>query len=119
MKTYNKIIFFTLAACLIAIGLVKAGYFCGPNDSLYMETRSGWKWLEATLSNDSAQHYKRVYVQSGNNGSYSWWVKPEDHSVTHKENAGLFDKDYAFANPCWKLSPNGEMICRIKSIPEA
>lgn len=44
-------------------------------------------YTEGTASNryDSPAYQKRVYVRSGENGSYSEWVSSGRHSITHKD----------------------------------
>lgn len=112
MKKYLTVIFCAALISIAGFTAVKAGYFTGPNNSLYVEVTGGWNWSKGTLSNDSEQHYKKIYVQLGNQGSWSSLVSPSTHSVSQKDTKGLFEKDYAFVNPCWKTSSDGNLICR-------
>ena len=114
MKRYLIAICCVTIVSVIGIAVVKAGYYTGPNNSLYVEVDFGWLSMTGTLSNDSAQHYKLIYVQYGSEGTWSGIVNPEVHSVSQTDKKDLFEINDAFANPCWRdgsLEP-GSMTCR-------
>lgn len=112
MKKYLTVICCAVFLSVAGFITVRAGYYTGPNNSLYAEATSGWNWLEGKLSNDSAQYYKQVYVQLGNEGSWSSLASPSTHSVSKRDTQGLFERDYAFMNPCWKVNSTANLSCR-------
>ena len=112
MKKYLTIVCCAMLISAVGFVAVKAGYYTGPNNSLYVTATAGWNWLEGTLANDSAQHYKKIFVQDGNEGTWSDLVPPTTHSVTHRDKRGLFDKDYSMMNPCWKVNASDPLSCR-------
>lgn len=96
----------------MGVFIVKAGYYTGPNNSLYADATAGWNWLEGSLANDSEQHYKQIYVQDGDEGSWSDLVSPSTHSVSHRDYRGLFDTQYSMMKPCWKVNASDSLTCR-------
>ena len=116
MKRYLIAICCVTVVSVIGIAAVKAGYYTGPNNSLYVdvvfESNSS---MTGTIYNDTARHHKQIYVQYGKSGSWSIIVDPDVHSVSQTDKKGfLFDSDDAFTNPCWRdgsLEP-GSMTCR-------
>ena len=115
MKKYLTVICCAVFLSVAGFVAVRAAYYTGPRNSLYVETRTGWLWSEGTLSNDSEQHHKKLYVQVGNEGSRSTLVDPSVHSVTHKDSKGLFEKDFAMINPCWKDKPIDPLVCKFEN----
>lgn len=112
MKKYLIAVCGTFLLSMAGLILVKAGYYTGPNNSLYVSTNTGWLWLEATLSNNTEEHWKTVYVQEGDEGSWSAFVEPSVHSVTHRDSRGILESQYSYVNPCWKFSEYGSRSCR-------
>ena len=112
MKKYLTIICCAMLLSIVGFTVVRAGYYTGPNNSLYVTTAVGSNWLEGTLSNDTAQHYKKIYVQAGSEGSWSALVPPTTHSVTQRDTKRLFDRDYLMVNPCWKVNESDPLSCR-------
>ena len=116
MKRYLIAICCVTIVSVIGIAAVKARYYTGPNNSLYVdvvfESNSS---MTGTLHNDSAQHYKQIYVQYGNEGKLSNLAQPAEHYVSETDKRGLlFDSDTAFTNPCWRDGSieSGPMTCR-------
>lgn len=112
MKKYLFVVFGAFLISIAGIVNAKAGYFTGPNNSLYVDVVGGSNWIEGTLSNDSAQHYKQIYVQLGGEGTWSDLVTPNTHSVTQRDYRKLFDKDYSKVVHCWKVNKNDALSCR-------
>lgn len=108
MKKRIMVTVVTLTAALALSSTVFAGYFFGPGNAFYMEAAAGTglqgKWVEGTMSVANAEGYlysKRVWAQSGAEGSYSAWYGPSIHSVTHRD-YGSFTNDYALVRGEWK-----------------
>lgn len=112
MKKYLAVICCATLLSLVGFVAVKAGYYTGPNNSLYVTANAGVLWIEGTLANDSAQHYKKIYAQAGTQGSWSSLVAPSVHSVTQKDTRAIWEEDIAFLNPCWKVSSSDVLTCR-------
>lgn len=112
MKKYLAVICCAVLLSVAGFITVKAGYFTGPNNSLYVTANGGWLWIEGTLSNDSAQHYKQIYAQIGNSGSWSILVERTTHSVTQRDTRGMFETDDSFLRPCWKVNKGDSLTCR-------
>ncbi|MEG2322108.1 MAG: hypothetical protein RSB71_01280 [Bacilli bacterium] len=111
MKKYLAVICCGLFLLIAGYITVKAGYYVGPNNSLYVSSKAGWLWLEGTISNDSAQHYKQMFTQNGNQGSWSAIVAPSVHEVTQKDSRAIWEPDTAFLRPCWKVNAGDSMTC--------
>lgn len=116
MKRYLIAICCVTIVSVIGIAAVKAGYYTGPNNSLYVDIVFGSSTsMTGTIYNDTARHHKQIYVQYGNEGKWSEEVGPNVHHVSVTDKKGLlFDSDDAFTNPCWRdgsLEP-GPMTCR-------
>lgn len=108
MKKQIMMTVVTLAVALVATSTVLAGYYFGPGNAFYMEAAAGvglqGKWVEGTMSSANAEGYlysKRVWAQSGAEGSYSAWHGPSIYSVTHRD-YGSFTNDYAAVKGEWK-----------------
>ena len=104
MKKYLGVICcIALISSIAGVVVARAGYYTGPNNSLYMSANAGTLWVEGTLANDSARHYKQVYAQAGKQGSWSKMVEPSVHSVTQRDSRGVFEPDNAYLKTCWKV----------------
>lgn len=106
MKKYITSISFMVFFLFVGIGLVKAGYVCGPNNHLYMQVKSGSSWVSGTLNNYGEQISKQVYARAGDKGSYSDFSSPETYSITHKDTKGLFEADFFQVKACWYYNNN-------------
>lgn len=111
MKKYLGAICCALMISIIGIIGVKAGYFVGPDKSLYVTAVTKTFSIEGTIANDSAQHYKKIYAQSGSQGSWSDLVAPTVHSVSKKDTRAIWEDDTAFLNPCWKVNATDPLSC--------
>src|SRR5574344_2864931 len=112
MKKYLAAICCIFLFTIAGYVTVKAGYYVGPNNSLYVSANAGWLWTEGTIANDSEQHYKQMFAQTGNEGSWSSIVAPAIHSVTQRDSRAIWEPDTAFLKPCWKVNSTDSMTCR-------
>lgn len=101
IKRYLIAAFLFLVVGLMA---VKAGYTCGPNNHLYVETKAGWLWIEGTVSNYGEEIRKQVCAREGNQGSCSAMVDAQVHSVTHRDSRGIFEQQYSEVWACWSYN---------------
>ena len=112
MKKYLITICCALVVAIAGYSNVRAGYYVGPNNALYVTANTGVLWVEGKLANNNAELYKKIYVQAGTEGSWSGVGAPAVHEISHTDYRGIFEDDIAFLNPCWKVNAGDSFTCR-------